>query len=242
MASASESVLAPRNKYKLVVLGDEAVGKTSIITRFMYDSFESTYKVTIGIDFVSKNLYLADRVVRLQLWDTAGQERFRSLIPSYIRDSSVAIITFDVTSRPSFASCLVWLADVRKQRGSDALIALVGNKTDLADKRQVSEDEAASLARKEGLLYIETSAKTGANIKQLFQDIAAKLPGGAGAGADASGAAAAAGAAGNAFSTGASGSGAAVAGSGSGGVAKAVTVSLAPSATEQPKPGYCACT
>eukprot|EP00004_Rigifila_ramosa_P013800 TRINITY_DN3085_c0_g1_i3.p1 TRINITY_DN3085_c0_g1~~TRINITY_DN3085_c0_g1_i3.p1 ORF type:complete len:123 (-),score=18.65 TRINITY_DN3085_c0_g1_i3:375-743(-) len=85
-------------KYKLVFLGDQSVGKTSIITRFMYDSFENTYQATIGIDFLSKTLYLDDRTVRLQLWDTAGQERFRSLIPSYIRDSSVAIIVYDITS------------------------------------------------------------------------------------------------------------------------------------------------
>src|SRR5271167_5271962 len=75
-----------------------AVGKTSLITRFMYDSFDNTYQATIGIDFLSKTMYLEDRTVRLQLWDTAGQERFRSLIPSYIRDSSVAVVVYDVTS------------------------------------------------------------------------------------------------------------------------------------------------
>ena len=85
-------------KYKLVFLGDQSVGKTSIVTRFMYDTFDSTYQATIGIDFLSKTMYLEDRTVRLQLWDTAGQERFRSLIPSYIRDSSVAVIVYDITS------------------------------------------------------------------------------------------------------------------------------------------------
>jgi len=74
------------------------VGKTSLITRFMYDTFDNTYQATIGIDFLSKTMYLEDRTVRLQLWDTAGQERFRSLIPSYIRDSSVAVIVYDITS------------------------------------------------------------------------------------------------------------------------------------------------
>uniref|UniRef100_A0A7M4EPC9 RAB41, member RAS onco family n=1 Tax=Crocodylus porosus TaxID=8502 RepID=A0A7M4EPC9_CROPO len=88
----------PLRKFKLVFLGEQSVGKTSLITRFMYDSFDNTYQATIGIDFLSKTMYLEDRTIRLQLWDTAGQERFRSLIPSYIRDSAVAVIVFDITS------------------------------------------------------------------------------------------------------------------------------------------------
>lgn len=76
------------------------MGKTSLITRFMYDSFDNMYQATIGIDFLSKTMYLEDRTVRLQLWDTAGQERFRSLIPSYIRDSSVAVVVYDISSMP----------------------------------------------------------------------------------------------------------------------------------------------
>ncbi|PAV59216.1 hypothetical protein WR25_05317 [Diploscapter pachys] len=96
---------SPLKKYKLVFLGEQSVGKTSIITRFMYDSFDSTYQATIGIDFLSKTMYLEDKMVRLQLWDTAGQERFRSLIPSYIRDSSVAVIAYDVTRRNFIRLC-----------------------------------------------------------------------------------------------------------------------------------------
>merc|ERR1711975_168330 len=86
-APAVKSSVKGLSKYKLVFLGEQAVGKTSIITRFMYDTFDNNYQATIGIDFLSKTMYLEDRTVRLQLWDTAGQERFRSLIPSYIRDS-----------------------------------------------------------------------------------------------------------------------------------------------------------
>ena len=137
----------------------------------MYDTFDNTYQATIGIDFLSKTMYLEDRTVRLQLWDTAGQvehnsisshltytqgptqERFRSLIPSYIRDSSVAIVVFDITSqlvspfincvkprlsrtdRQSFLSTSKWIDDVRSERGTDVIIVLVGNKADLSDKR-----------------------------------------------------------------------------------------------------------
>uniref|UniRef100_A0A183C107 Ras-related protein Rab-6A n=1 Tax=Globodera pallida TaxID=36090 RepID=A0A183C107_GLOPA len=127
----------PLKKFKLVFLGEQSVGKTSLITRFMYDSFDNTYQATIGIDFLSKTMYLEDRTVRLQLWDTAGQERFRSLIPSYIRDSTVAVVVYDITNANSFHQTSKWIDDVRTERGSDVIIMLVGNKTDLADKRQL---------------------------------------------------------------------------------------------------------
>eukprot|EP00922_Rhytidocystis_sp_ex-Travisia-forbesii_P047562 GHVS01070861.1.p1 GENE.GHVS01070861.1~~GHVS01070861.1.p1 ORF type:complete len:214 (+),score=23.18 GHVS01070861.1:173-814(+) len=165
------------NKYKLVFLGEQAVGKTSIITRFMYDTFDNNYQATIGIDFLSKTLYLEDRTVRLQLWDTAGQERFRSLIPSYIRDSSAAVVVYDVTNRASFLNTAKWIEDVRAERGHDVIVALVGNKTDLTDRRQVSFEEGQQKAQEHDIMFCETSAKAGFNIKSLFRKLAAALPG-----------------------------------------------------------------
>merc|ERR1712039_959374 len=120
------ATVQPMAKYKLVFLGDQSVGKTSLITRFMYDKFDTTYQATIGIDFLSKTMYLEDRTVRLQLWDTAGQERFRSLIPSYIRDSTVAVVVYDITNRASFLNTAKWVEDVRTERGKDVVIILVG--------------------------------------------------------------------------------------------------------------------
>jgi len=163
-------------KYKLVFIGDQAVGKTSIISRFMYDTFDNHYASTIGIDFVSKSVPVDDGTVRLQLWDTAGQERFRSLIPSYIRDSHVAVIVFDITSRESFESTSKWIQDVRAQRGNDVVLVLVGNKTDLADKREVTAAEIEERANKEEIMFIETSAKDGFNVKLLFRRLATALP------------------------------------------------------------------
>lgn len=165
------------NKYKLVFLGEQAVGKTSVITRFMYDTFDNNYQATIGIDFLSKTFYLEDRTVRLQLWDTAGQERFRSLIPSYIRDSSGAIVVYDITNRHSFLNTSKWIEDVRSERGSDVIIVLVGNKTDLNDRRQVSTEEGEEKAKENGVMFFETSAKAGTNIKALFRQLAQALPG-----------------------------------------------------------------
>ncbi|KAG2749662.1 GTP binding protein [Suillus brevipes Sb2] len=167
----------PPKRTKIVLLGDQSVGKTSLITRFMYDTFDNTYQATIGIDFLSKTMYLEDRTVRLQLWDTAGQERFRSLIPSYIRDSSVAIVVYDITNRQSFLSTSKWIDDVRSERGNDVIIVLVGNKADLSEKRQVTIEEATAKSTQMNIMFMETSAKAGHNVKSLFKKIALSLPG-----------------------------------------------------------------
>ena len=143
----------------------------------MYDHFDEPYQATIGIDFLSKTMYLEDRVLRLQLWDTAGQERFRSLIPSYIRDSSVAVICYDITLKSSFNNIEKWINDVKDERGNDVIIIIVGNKVDLNDDRQITKDELIKKANQLNTLYIETSAKSGFNIKELFRKIATNLPG-----------------------------------------------------------------
>ncbi len=109
--------------------------------------------------------------MNVKLWDTAGQERFRSLIPSYIRDSSVAVVVYDITNRASFLNSSKWIGDVRGERGDDVLIMLVGNKTDLSSKRQVSVEEGEDKAKAEKVMYIETSAKAGHNIKALFRKV-----------------------------------------------------------------------
>eukprot|EP01063_Lacrimia_lanifica_P020117 TRINITY_DN27477_c0_g1_i1.p1 TRINITY_DN27477_c0_g1~~TRINITY_DN27477_c0_g1_i1.p1 ORF type:complete len:247 (+),score=58.59 TRINITY_DN27477_c0_g1_i1:60-743(+) len=167
----------PMTKYKLVVCGDTHVGKTSIITRFIYDTFDKQYQATIGIDFLCKTMYLEDRTVRLQVWDTAGQERFRGLIPAYIRGSSVAVVVYDVCERQSFINSEKWIDEVRAERqGDDVLIVLVGNKTDKGEARVISIDEGEAKAKELNVMFIETSAKTGYNIKSLFRKVANALP------------------------------------------------------------------
>ncbi len=121
-------------------------------------------------------MYLDDRTVRLQLWDTAGQERFRSLIPSYIRDSHVAVIVYDITSKQSFDATDKWIDDVRVERGSNVILVLVGNKTDLTDQRQVTAEQGEAKAKEFNALFIETSTKIGYNVKTLFKRIALTLP------------------------------------------------------------------
>ena len=134
-------------KYKIVFLGDQGTGKTSLILRFTQDSFDTKYMATIGIDFLTKTVYVGDKMVRLQLWDTAGQERFRSLIPSYINDSAVAVVCYDITDRQSFENVQNWVDQARQIRGEELIIFLVGNKIDDADKRQVNTQEGEQKAQ-----------------------------------------------------------------------------------------------
>lgn len=144
----------------------------------MYDTFDDQYAATIGIDFLSKTMYLEDnKTVRLQLWDTAGQERFRSLIPSYIRDSHVAVVCYDITNKKSFESLEKWVNDVRMERGDDVIVVIVGNKSDLSGKRQVSVEEAETFRKQVGGKFLlETSTKANHNVKLLFKRIASCLP------------------------------------------------------------------
>ncbi len=121
-------------------------------------------------------MYLDDRTVRLQLWDTAGQERFRSLIPSYIRDSHVAVVVYDITSKESFDNCNKWIEDVKAERGDHVIVVLVGNKTDLSGQRQVTTEDGESKAKELNAIFIETSTKVGYNVKPLFKRIAQALP------------------------------------------------------------------
>ncbi|EGR27462.1 Ras family protein, putative [Ichthyophthirius multifiliis] len=120
-----------RVKHKIIFLGDQHVGKTCIIERFMYDVFDEKPHPTVGVDFLAKTLHIDDKSIRLQLWDTAGQERFRSLIPSYLRDATCAVIVFDVTSQESFNSIDKWVKDYKDHRGPEAPCIIGANKTDL---------------------------------------------------------------------------------------------------------------
>lgn len=177
MEGIQGSISSQVKKYKIVFLGDLSVGKTSIINQFMYGTFDPVHQPTIGIDFLSKTMYLDDRTIRLQLWDTAGQERFRSLIPGYIRDCSMAVVVFDITQKQSFLSIDKWIEDVRNERGGDVVIMVAANKSDLTDRRTVSSEEIDKKSKDLNVKMLEVSAKTGNNVKLLFRNLAQDLPG-----------------------------------------------------------------
>ena len=177
MSTKSRDLSTPLRKFKCVMLGNESVGKTSLITRFMYDTFDDNYKTTIGIDFLSKTMYLESDTIRLMVWDTAGQERFRCLVPSYLRDSAAAIVAYDITRTETFQEASNWIDIVRKERGDDVIIMLVGNKTDRQDERQVSWEDGEQMSKESSSMFIEVSAKSGYNVNLLFKRLAQAMPG-----------------------------------------------------------------
>jgi small GTP-binding protein len=132
-------------------------------------------KPTVGIDFVSKNVQIKEKSVRLQLWDTAGQERFRSLIPGYLRDSHAVFLVFDVTNADSFQNLNMWLDYVKENRGEDVSVVIVGNKIDQSEERTVSSADAKEKLKYVGSNYFEVSAKTGENLETLFTETCAEL-------------------------------------------------------------------
>ena len=156
-------------KYKIIFLGDQGVGKSSILNRFSHDKFEEEYQSTIGLDFHSKNETINGANVRLLLYDTAGQEKFKSLIPMYIRDANIIIVVYDISNKDSFIHTEHWVNETKDLKREDAIFVLVGNKIDLEDKRVVQKKEAEDFATEKGFLFHEVSAKTGEKVQDLFE-------------------------------------------------------------------------
>merc|ERR1719401_527840 len=169
----------PVNKkgFKLVLLGDAAVGKSSILMRFLQNKFCDDMETTVGACFSTKTIELRDRVVKFEIWDTAGQERFKSLAPMYYRGASSAMVVYDQTNASTFERAQEWVRQVMQTAmNPNIVVALVGNKMDLGEQRQVPLETAEAFAQREGLLFQETSAKTGKNVSAVFEMIAAHLP------------------------------------------------------------------
>jgi Ras-related protein Rab-6A len=155
-------------KFKLIFLGDQNVGKSCILNRFMNDTFTEEYQATIGLDFQSKNVQIDNQDIHLLLYDTAGQEKFRSLIPMYTRDSNIILLVYEINNKDSFIHLPDWLNDLSNVNKEDVIFALVGNKIDLEEKRQVSTEEGKNYADQNGFIFHEVSAKTGEGFSELF--------------------------------------------------------------------------
>ena len=157
--------------YKIVIIGDQHVGKTSILSKYKYEATDDTYAPTVGIDFLTKNVFLEDKTIRLIMWDTAGQERFKSLIPSYLKNANCVILTYDITEKSSFTSLNKWLSDAKDNIVEGTFIILCGNKIDLNNKRVVSKEEGKKFADDNMIAFAETSATSGEGIEELFGTI-----------------------------------------------------------------------
>ncbi|KAG8230604.1 hypothetical protein J437_LFUL004517 [Ladona fulva] len=155
--------------FKFLMTGSAGTGKSCLLHQFMENKFKEDSSHTIGVEFGSKIVNVGGKSVKLQIWDTAGQERFRSVTRSYYRGAAGALLVYDLTSRESFNAVGRWLSDARTLAGPNISILLVGNKKDLGDtEREVTFLEASRFAQENDLMFLEASAKTGANVEEAF--------------------------------------------------------------------------
>ncbi|KAF9592412.1 hypothetical protein IFM89_035492 [Coptis chinensis] len=154
--------------FKAVLIGDSAVGKSNLLSRFSRDEFRLDSKPTIGVEFAYRNVKVGDKLIKAQIWDTAGQERFRAITSSYYRGALGAMLVYDLTRRATFDNLKKWLEELRHFGDSDMVIVLVGNKSDLVHKREVSEEDGRNLAENENIFFIETSALENFNVEEAF--------------------------------------------------------------------------
>ena len=154
---------------KFIIIGDAAVGKSNLLVRYTSGQFKEEYQLTIGVEFGSNNVIIRDNTYRIQIWDTAGQENFRSITRSYYKNTACAIIVYEISNKKSFEKISYWMEDCKNTAPKSILMVLVGNKCDLEDNREVTEEEGREFAEKNGMLFFETSAKTGKNVEELFK-------------------------------------------------------------------------
>lgn len=161
--------------FKFLLIGDSGVGKSSLLLRFADDTYTEAYVTTIGVDFKIRTINVDNKKIKLQIWDTAGQERFRTITTSYYRGAQGIIVMYDITDRDTFENIKLWLNEIDRYACKDVAKLLVGNKSDLESRRQVTYAEAEEFAKSINMIYIETSAKNSINVYQPFEDLARNI-------------------------------------------------------------------
>ncbi|KAB5548189.1 hypothetical protein DKX38_011595 [Salix brachista] len=161
--------------FKVVLIGDSAVGKSQMLARFARNEFSLDSKATIGVEFQTRTLVIDHKSVKAQIWDTAGQERYRAVTSAYYRGAVGAMLVFDITKRQTFDHIPRWLEELRSHADKNIVIILVGNKSDLEDQRAVPTEDAKEFAQKEGLFFLETSALQSTNVENAFMTVLTEI-------------------------------------------------------------------
>lgn len=154
--------------FKYIIIGDMGVGKSCLLHQFTENKFVPDSPHTIGVEFGTRIVEVMGKKIKLQIWDTAGQERFRAVTRSYYRGAAGALLVYDITRRITYNHLTSWLTDARNLTNPNTVIMLIGNKKDLDAQRDVTYEEAAQFAKENGLIFIESSAKTGENVEEAF--------------------------------------------------------------------------
>ena len=161
--------------FKLIIIGDTNTGKSSLLSRFADNRFSNDFISTIGVDFKVKTIEMDKKIIKIQSWDTAGQCRFRTITNSYYRGAHGIIIVYDISNKQSFNNIKNWIIDINNYGSKNVIKLLIGNKSDLINKREVSKEEAQLLADSLDMFYIESSAKDNININDAFINIIKKI-------------------------------------------------------------------
>ncbi|CAK8570981.1 unnamed protein product [Lathyrus sativus] len=161
--------------FKVVLIGDSAVGKTQLLARFSRNQFNVDSKATIGVEFQTKTLVIDNKTVKAQIWDTAGQERYRAVTSAYYRGAVGAMLVYDMTKRQSFDHMARWLEELRGHADANIVIMLIGNKCDLGTLKAVPTEDAQEFAQRENLFFMETSALESTNVETAFLTILTEI-------------------------------------------------------------------
>lgn len=161
--------------FKVVLIGDSAVGKSQLLNRFARNEFTLDSKATIGVEFQTRTIVVDHKTIKAQIWDTAGQERYRAVTSAYYRGAVGAMLVYDITKRQTFDHIARWLEELRSHADNNIVIMLIGNKTDLGNLRAVSTEDAKEFAEKEGLYFLETSALEATNVENAFYTVLTEI-------------------------------------------------------------------
>ena len=157
--------------FKLILIGDSCVGKSNILLKYLKNEFDPNSRATVGVEFGTKNILINNKKIKIQIWDTAGEERYRSITSAYYKGAKGAFIVYDITRKSTFDNIDKWISDLKLNGDQNICIVILGNKSDLDDKREISKEEGIKKSEMYKTAFLETSALSGDNIGKAFDEI-----------------------------------------------------------------------